>query len=138
MKVDEDVRPPQRATKTSLCYDFFAPRDIVLKPWEWTTVHTGVRFTDDDTVKGRGDWGMLLHVRSGLGIKYGVQLKNTTGVIDSDYREEIIVTMKSEEVCRIKKGRAFIQGQIVPLMKFDDEEPPIMKREGGFGSTDKI
>lgn len=137
MKCDEGVKEPKRATIGSIGYDFYAPHDIVLKQDEWTVLDTGVRFTDEDTVNERNEWAMVLLPRSGLGFKHGVRLRNTCGVIDCDYRDTIKASLSSDESVVIPKGKAFLQGIIIPRFTFDDEIPPTDKREGGFGSTDK-
>ncbi len=138
MKCDKEIEEPRRATTGSIGYDFYAPEDIVLKPGTWTVIDTGVRFTDEDVVKGRKEWAMLLLPRSGLGFKYGVKLRNTAGVIDCDYRDNIKASLSCDHgVCKIEKGQAFMQGIILPRFTLDNEIEPTAIRDGGFGSTDK-
>ena len=137
---------PRRAEPGSAGYDFYAPEDVHLKPGEWTTVDTGVRFD------GRGDvvcpmegpentvfarqWAMLVLPRSGLGFKYGVRFSNTVGLIDMTYRDTIKAKMTCDVECTIKKGERFMQGVIVPFGIFNNEQEPIHEeRSGGFGST---
>ena len=137
MKTKEGVRMPQRATKGSIGYDFYAPMDIEIVPWSWTEFGTGVWLTDDDTVNDRMDWALKLYPRSGLGFKYGVKLRNTTGIIDCDYRDEIRVSLSSDERVVIPKGKAYMQGIIQPIFTLDNEIEPTEERKGGLGSTDK-
>lgn len=134
----KEIIEPRRATIGSIGYDFIAHEDISLKSGEWTEIGTGVKFTDDDTVNGRMAWAMLLLPRSGLGFKHGVKLRNTVGVIDCDYRDEIRVSLScnSEEGVVIPKGMAYIQGIIIPRFVLDNEVLPLIERVGGFGSTD--
>lgn len=137
MKCEEGVKQPRRATTGSIGYDFYAPFDILLDPKIWITIKTGVYLTDDDLVKGRAEWAMFLLPRSGQGSRQGVKLRNTVGVIDCDYRGEILATMRCElEPFRIKKGEAFMQGIIIPRFTLDNEIKPTALRDGGFGSTD--
>lgn len=137
MKTKEGVRMPQRATKGSIGYDFYAPMDIEIVPWSWTEFGTGVWLTDDDTVNDRMDWALKLYPRSGLGFKYGVKLRNTTGIIDCDYRDEIRVSLSSDERVVIPKGKAYMQGIIQPIFTLDNEIEPTEERKGGLGSTDR-
>lgn len=138
MKTKEGVRVPQRATTGSIGYDFFAWEDMTIVPWEWRVFGTGVYFTDEDTVNERMEWAMKLYPRSGLGFKYKVRLANTVGIIDCDYRDEIMVSLKSDKCVTIKKGDAYMQGVIQPRFVFDDEIVPTKERKGGFGSTDEV
>lgn len=138
MKVDKGVKMPMRATKGSIGYDFYAKEDIILySNGTYTEFGTGVYFTDEDTVNDRMEWGMLLLPRSGLGFKYGTGLRNTIGVIDCDYRDEIRVSMTADEDVTIKKGEAYMQGIIIPRFTFDNEIETVNERIGGFGSTDE-
>ena len=137
MKTKEGVRMPQRATKGSIGYDFYAPMDIEIVPWSWTEFGTGVWLTDDDTGNDRMDWALKLYPRSGLGFKYGVKLRNTTGIIDCDYRDEIRVSLSSDERVVIPKGKAYMQGIIQPIFTLDNEIEPTEERKGGLGSTDR-
>lgn len=137
MILDVGVKQPRRATVGSIGYDFFAKRDIILEPGLWTVVDTGVKFTDADKVKGREEWAMMLLPRSGQGFKYGVRLRNTAGIIDCDYRDNIMASLSCDKACVINKGDAFMQGIIIPRFTFDKEIAPLTTRDGGFGSTDK-
>lgn len=125
---------PKRQTVGSCGYDFYAPEDIVLTPGEWTTVDTGVRFTDKDKTLFK-DWFMMVVPRSGLGSKYGFRFRNTAGIIDKDYRDTIKATMTADTPLTIKKGERFMQGIVMPYLFFFDEEVPTAERNGGHGST---
>lgn len=83
----------------------------------------------------------LLLPRSSTGAKHGVELTNTCGVIDSDYRGEWRAAL------RTKDGQPFswkakdrlLQFLIVPIAQVNLEEveelPPTIRGNGGFGST---
>ena len=137
MKTDEGVKEPRRATDGSLGYDFFAPEDIILHKDVYREINTGVYLTDDDKLESGKDFGMLIIPRSGLGFKHGVRLRNTVGLIDSDYRGEIRALLTTDKQVTIKKGEAFMQGIIIPKTTLVNEIKPTEKRKGGFGSTDK-
>ena len=88
---------------------------------------------------------MLIFSRSGHGFSLGVRLANCTGIIDSDYRGELLVKLHPDvhnmNPIVIEQGDKIAQGMIVPRPKvsFDEAlELSITKRgEGGFGHTGK-
>ena len=83
----------------------------------------------------------LILPRSGAGAKHGVQLRNTAGVIDADYRGEWMVKITQREGKEFgwAEGDRLFQYLIVPVAKFDpalvDELPATDRGQGGFGST---
>ena len=138
-KIYEKIQLPQRATRGSAGYDFFAPFDIVLKPNETIKVPTGIRCQME-----RG-WVLKLYPRSSLGFKYRLQLNNTVGIIDEDYYysdneghifAKITNATNENKVLEIKKGQGFMQGLFIEFgITYDDDV--ITQRNGGFGSTNK-
>ncbi len=72
-------------------------------------------------------------------------LKNSVGVIDSDYRGEVIaqVVNNSEENIVLNDGERFSQIVVVPCLllkdniEIVDELEETERGEGGFGSTGK-
>ncbi|TKW65219.1 MAG: dUTP diphosphatase [Paracoccus denitrificans] len=83
----------------------------------------------------------LILPRSGAGAKHGVELRNTVGVIDADYRGEWMVKVAQREGKEFgwAEGERLFQYILVPAAQFDpelvDELPPTNRGEGGFGST---
>lgn len=153
--ITDGVDMPRRATKGSAGYDFYAPHDIELRPGEWVDVDTGVKFDGKEMLKcpmtkstspskqlyetpwiGEWDhWVMLLFPRSGLGTKYGVRFRNTVGVIDMSYRDNIRACLTSDVPVTIHKGERFMQGIVISFRMFADEIEPTEERKGGHGST---
>lgn len=132
----EDIKLPTRSTENSAGYDFYIPFDITIRPNEWVTIPTGIRWICN---KPERDRVLLIAPRSGLGFKYQTRLANTLGVIDSDYSNaanegDIIIKMTANERLRLKAGEKFCQGIIVPLFTCDDDDAS-GARNGGFGST---
>lgn len=135
-----DIKLPQRATKHSAGYDFYAPFDIVLKPNETIKFATGIKCQMNEDVV------LLLAPRSSLGFKYRLQLDNTIGVIDSDYynnstneghiNAKITNDSRDGKVVEIKKGEAFMQGIFVKFETTEDDNAQGI-RNGGIGSTDE-
>ena len=132
-----EILLPKRATEGSAGYDFYAPFTFTLAPGESLFIPTGIRA---EIARG---WVLMLFPRSGLGIKYQLQLDNTVGVIDSDYyfaeNEGHIMTKITNHSSRsltIEKGQGFVQGVFLPFgITVDDNAQE--KRIGGFGSTTK-
>lgn len=85
----------------------------------------------------------LVFARSGLGIRHGVSPRNGVGVIDSDYRGEIIVGLdnRGPNLVEIKPGDRIAQLVIVPAPRFRieivDSLDETERGAGGLGSTGK-
>lgn len=83
----------------------------------------------------------LVFPRSGLASKHGIALSNAVGVIDSDYRGEIICLVKndSEVDFIIQPGDRIAQLAFFPIVRVNwaeaDELAETARNEGGFGST---
>ena len=79
--------------------------------------------------------------RSGLGVKHGVTLPNCVGVIDSDYRGELVVPLRNfgDGAYTIQPGERIAQLVIVPvaLPRLEEarELSSTQRGTGGFGST---
>lgn len=136
-RIYDEIKLPQRATRGSAGYDFYAPVSIRLKPGGTIKIPAGIRVKMDE------GWVLKCYPRSGLGFKYRLQLNNTVGIIDSDYfysdNEGHIFakitndTKEGKTVC-INAGEGFMQGIFVEYgITRDDETVEI--RNGGFGST---
>ncbi len=85
----------------------------------------------------------LVFGRSGLGINHGVAPANAVGVIDSDYRGEIVVGLmnSSDKDYIITPGERIAQLVLVPVLLTEVEETVELAQSergaGGFGSTGK-
>lgn len=132
----DNIKLPKRSTSGSAGYDFFAPFDFTIFAKANTTIPTGIRWVTD-----RDDVVLICCPRSGLGFKFGTRLRNTIGVIDSDYcasdnEGHIMLKITAEVDKPISAGMAIMQGIILPYIKTDDDTST-ENRNGGFGSTDK-
>lgn len=92
---------------------------------------------------------MLIFSRSGHGFKHGVRLSNCVGVIDSDYRGEVMVQLTQDErlddagydmdYSFIKPGDRIAQAMLVPIPRVElaeaDDLTSTERGAGGFGST---
>ena len=80
---------------------------------------------------------------SGLGIKHGIAPANCVGVIDSDYRGEILVGLQNsgDTDFTIQPGERIAQLMVTPVvqaeLKIVDELDDTQRGAGGFGSTGK-
>ena len=83
----------------------------------------------------------LILPRSGLATKTGLRPANTPGLIDSDYRGEVIVALHndSHNTQFISKGERIAQMVIVPYLtnsfELAEELDETARGAGGFGST---
>ncbi len=138
-KIYEEIKKPKRGTKGSAGYDFYLPMDIVLEAGESIVIPTGIRAY---MIEG---WVLTCFPRSGLGMKYRLQLDNTVGIIDSDYfyadnEGHIMIPLtndsKQGKTLELKAGDRFAQCIFMPFGIVEDDDCQEI-RTGGFGSTDK-
>ena len=139
----ENLKPPQRSTSGSAGYDFFMPFDLYMYFPDWAVIPTGYK------VRLNQDTFLMLTPRSGLSIQTGITLLNTVGIIDSDYygnrgnEGHIMIALSNSNQAKhkeveIPQGKAFAQGIILPYgIALNDMHTQMVKRTGGFGSTDK-
>ena len=84
-----------------------------------------------------------MFARSSLGTKRGLAPANKVGVIDSDYRGEVMVSLHNHTntIQQIENGERIAQMVIVPFLKADfvlsDELDETDRGAGGFGSSGK-
>ena len=91
------------------------------------------------------DETLLIFARSSLGLKKGLMLSNSVGVIDSDYfnndnnEGHIIFPLYNfkNKTVKVLKGEKICQGIFVKYLKTSDDKPLNNNRVGGFGSSDK-
>lgn len=133
------VSLPVRGTPGSAGYDFFCPEEVLVLPGCTVKIVTGVKaYMQPGEV-------LLLFPRSSYGVKKGMVLANTVGVIDSDFynnpRDEgnITIALRNDGQVpfTIKKGERFAQGVFMPYLLADNEDVLNDSRNGGIGSTDK-
>ncbi len=135
----ENARIPTYGSKEAAGADLYACLDgsVVIAPGETVFVPTGIAMEVPVHCAG------LIYARSGLACKKGLAPANKVGVIDSDYRGEIVVALHnhSNEAQVISNGERIAQMVITPVLtpsyqiteKLSDTE----RNTGGFGSTGK-
>lgn len=133
----EEALLPTKATEGSAAFDLYAYTEAPLEPCETFKYKTGIALEIPEGSVG------LIFPRSGLSTKFGIRLSNCVGVIDSDYRGEIIVALHNDgdESYMINRGDRIAQLMIVDIPKIGIEEVAELsdtKRGiGGFGSSGK-
>ena len=109
--------------------------DIIIEPGQKIKMYTGVAM--EIPVRHIG----MVVPRSGLGSKFRLGLANTVGVIDSDYRGEIIVNLVNDgdEAVDIKQFDRFCQLIVVPIrietFRIVDKLQDTGRGDKGFGSS---
>ena len=139
MKMVSEKYKPQYATKGAAGFDLFCNNiePIIAKPNEVVKVPTGIKVSIPE-----GYFGSI-YPRSSAGIKSRITLANTTGIIDSDYRGEIILFLvnNSNQDFVISNGDRLAQMVIQPYQKVEielvDSLDETDRGEGGIGSTGK-
>ena len=136
----EEYKLPERKTRASAGYEFFAIKEIILLPGEIKKIPTGVkaRFPEDEF--------LMLVVRSSMGFKHNVRMCNQVGIIDSDFYNSpgneghmwVALQNQGDMIVKIRKGEAFCQGIFQKYYTCGEEVET--KREGWSwdGATQKI
>ena len=86
-KADKRGVDPTYATEGSAGFDLYAIEDMIIKPGDTVKVRTGL------VIEVPYGYALMVHARSGIAAKTPLRLANGVGVIDSDYRGEVIVLM---------------------------------------------
>ncbi|MBQ6937423.1 MAG: dUTP diphosphatase [Clostridia bacterium] len=136
-KLTEGAIIPTYGTEFSAGADLYACTDapIVINPHQTVIVHTGIAMEIPVGYAG------LVYARSGMAAKRSLAPANKVGVIDSDYRGEIMVALHNhgEEAQTIENGERIAQLVITPFVTAEfleaDELCDTVRGEGGFGST---
>lgn len=136
-KLDERAVLPSYGSDFSAGADLYALLDeeLVFLPNETKFVHTGLAMEIPEGYAG------LIYARSGLASKRGLAPANKVGVVDSDYRGELMVALHnhSSQTQVIQPKERIAQLVITPFLKaefFESEElSETVRGVGGFGST---
>ena len=108
---------------------------VTIPPHSTVLIHTGIAMEIPEGYCG------LIFARSGLATKRGLAPANKVGVIDADYRGEIIVALHNhtDSAATVDGGERVAQLAIVPFLKADlvevEELSDTVRGSGGFGST---
>lgn len=138
-KIDERAVVPTYGTSYSAGADLYAILDgtTEIAPHTTKLIHTGISVEIPEGYCG------LIFARSSMGAKRGLAPANKVGVIDADYRGEVMVALHnhSELTATVEPGERIAQLAIVPFLKAEfeeaDELSDTVRGAGGFGSTGK-
>ena len=136
-KLDERAIIPAYGTEFSAGADLYALTDepITIAQGETKLIHTGLAMAIPQGLVG------LIFARSGMATKRGLAPANKVGVIDSDYRGEIMVALHNHGTApqTVDSGERIAQISFLPFYaaEFDvcDNLSETVRGEGGFGST---
>lgn len=136
-KLDERAVVPSYGSEYAAGFDLYAvlDEDVTIKSGETFLVHTGLAMEIPVGYAG------MIFARSGLATKKGLAPANKVGVVDSDYRGEVMVALHNHslEDRVISHGERIAQMVIMPFYKANfvevSELSDTIRGEGGFGST---
>ncbi len=140
-KLHPDAITPTYGTSGAACFDLYAILDNdvqadAILPGCSFVVRTGLAF---EVPPG---YVLQIYSRSGHGFKHGVRLANCAGIVDADYRGEVLVCLHNDnpdDAFVINNGDRIAQAMLMPVPRVTFhvvEQLSITERgEGGFGST---
>lgn len=136
-KLDDRAIAPSYGSEYAAGADLYACADspVIIEPGKTVLIHTGIAMEIPEGLVG------LVYARSGLATKKGLAPANKVGVIDADYRGEIMVALynQSEKAQTVETGERIAQIVIAPYMSCAfheaDELGDTKRGAGGFGST---
>lgn len=122
---------PIRSTQGSAAWDMPSTVTVTLWPGETVRIPLGIKLDMPKTMAA-----MLLS-RSGLGTARDINIKQGVGLIDSDYKDELIAVLvnRSDNRYTITEGDRICQLMFTPVLDVDIGETLSDERQGGFGST---
>ena len=138
-KLNPQAVIPSYGTEFSAGADLYACLEatVTIEPGDTFLVHTGISMEIPEGFAG------LIYARSGLATKKGLAPANKVGVVDADYRGEIMVALHnhSKAAVSIENGERIAQMVITPFLTADFIEAESLdeteRGAGGFGSTGK-
>ena len=145
-KLDPKAKTPFFGSPGAACSDLFACIDPdpvfgdstkMIREGQTVMIGTGIAMEIQEGCVG------LIYARSGLSVKGGLAPANKVGVIDSDYRGEIVVALHNHgsEPNMVAHGDRIAQMMILEVPDVEyievDELNETERDAGGFGSTGK-
>ena len=130
---------PTRGTSRSAGYDISSPITVTIEPHSSVLIWSNVKaYMAEDEV-------LQLYVRSSVGIKKGLMLKNTVGIVDSDYYSNknndgnigLNLYNTTDEAVVIERGERVVQGIFMKYLTVDNDTFLKDERTGGIGSSGK-
>ena len=139
-KIGREIPTPFYASAGAAAMDLHACTEeaVTIHPGQRAVIPTGLAIA----LPGPG-YVALVFARSGLGIKHGIAPANCVGVVDSDYRGEVMVGLQNsgDQDYTIQPGDRIAQLMISPVIQAQiqmvEELDDTARGAGGFGSTGK-
>lgn len=136
-RLRDNATVPTYGTEFAAGADLYAALDeaVTIAPGETKLIPTGFAFEIPVGYAG------FVYARSGLATKRGLAPANKVGVIDSDYRGEVMTALHNhgKEAQTVEPGERIAQMVIAPYITanfiISDELDNTVRGEGGFGST---
>lgn len=137
-KLHPDAILPSYGSQSAAGADLYALLETETEsfaPGETKLIRTGIALEIPEGYAG------FIYARSGIATKRGLAPANKVGVVDSDYRGEVMVSLHnhSDKVQTIAKGERIAQMVIAPyltaLFEESEELDDTERGAGGFGST---
>lgn len=132
-KLHPDAKLPVYGTEGAACFDLAALEENFVNHSQ--VIRTGLSFEIPD------GHVILVFSRSGHGFKNNVRLANCVGVIDADYRGEVMVKLSNDSntIFNVNTGDRIAQAMVIPFPRVTFEEVEELstteRGNGGFGST---
>ena len=136
-KVRPNAMIPTYGSASAAGADLYAclESDAVIEPGKTVFVPTGIAMAVPEGYAG------LIYARSSLGAKRGLAPANKVGVIDSDYRGEVMVALhnhgaESQTICHGERiAQLLVAPVLAPAFEEAEELDDTARGAGGFGST---
>lgn len=136
-KLNPKAVVPTYGSQYSAGADLYAciDSDVIIQPHTTILIKTGLSIEIPEGYAG------LIYARSGLASKKGLAPANKVGVVDSDYRGEVMVALHNHTdiAAVVEDGERVAQLVITPFLKAQfnlvDELTDTVRGDGGFGST---
>lgn len=137
MRLNERAKVPSYGSAAAAGADLYTDSEVpvTVAPGETVMVHTGIAVAIPEGHVG------LIFARSGLATKRGLAPANKVGVIDADYRGELMISLHnhSREPQTIDAFERVAQLVVMPCVQAPYEEAENLDETarggGGFGST---
>ena len=136
-RLNDLAKIPTRGSKFSAGYDLYAATDYDIQIPPHSTIKIGTGLAMDIPV----GWFGAIFARSGIATKRGLRPANCVGVVDADFRNEVLVALHndSNEITTVQARERIAQLVILPYQDIDFKEVNELsdtdRGMGGFGST---
>ena len=136
LRLHPAAKLPTRGSRQSAGLDLYSTEALTLEPGARAAVRTGLAVAIPAGFYGR------VAPRSGLAVNYGLDV--LAGVIDSDYRGEIVCAIinHGREACTIEAGarvaQLIVEAISTPDAVWADALDETTRGAGGFGSTGSV